>query len=42
MNFTENNNIPGLIMLIDFRKAYDSLSVDVIEQTMLFFNSRNG
>ena len=26
MNFTENHSIPGLLMLIDFEKAYDSIS----------------
>lgn len=26
MDFTENNNIPGLLVLIDFEKAFDSIS----------------
>ena len=26
MNYTEQNNIPGLLLLIDFEKAFDSLS----------------
>ena len=37
MNFTENNQIPGLVMLIDFEKAFDSVSFDFIEKTLLFF-----
>jgi len=38
MNYTENNKIPGLIMMIDFEKAFDSLSFDCIEQTLNLFN----
>ena len=26
MNYTEENNIPGLLLLIDFEKVFDSLS----------------
>ena len=37
MNFTENKQIPGLLMLIDFEKAFDSVSFDFIEKTLQFF-----
>ena len=32
MNYTERNSIPGLLMLIDFEKAFDSISWDFIYQ----------
>lgn len=38
MNFTEINNIPGLLMLIDFEKAFDTLSLNFIKKTFDFFN----
>ena len=30
MNHTEQNNIPGLLLLIDFEKAFDSLSLGLL------------
>ena len=37
MHFTEQNNIPGLIMLIDFEKAFDTISWQFISQVLDFF-----
>ena len=33
----KSNNITGLLLLIDFKKAYDSISFKYIEKTLLFF-----
>ena len=42
MSFTEENNIPGLIMLIDFEKAFDSISWNFIYKTLTYLGfSRN-
>jgi hypothetical protein len=38
MQYTEEHNIPGLLLLIDFEKAFDSLSWDFIKNTLSFFN----
>lgn len=38
MSYTEFNDIPGLMMLIDFEKAFDTVSWDFIFQTLTFFN----
>lgn len=38
MSYTEFNDIPGLLMLIDFEKAFDTVSWDFIFQTLTFFN----
>lgn len=38
MNFTEQNNIPGLLLLIDFEKAFDSLSWSFIQKVLRFLN----
>ena len=38
MKYCEENHIPGLLMLIDFEKAFDSLSFNFIEKTFDFFN----
>jgi len=38
MQYTEENNIPGLLLLIDFEKAFDSVSWTFIEKTLEFFN----
>lgn len=37
MKYTERNSIPGLLMLIDFEKAFDSISWDFIYQTLDIF-----
>ena len=36
MQYCEERNIPGLLMLIDFEKAFDSISFRFIEKTLLF------
>ena len=38
MNYAEENNIPGLLLLIDFEKAFDSVSWKFISNTLKFFN----
>ena len=38
MQSAEDNNIPGLILLVDFEKAFDSLSWSFIQKVLTFFN----
>ena len=38
MQFVEENNIPGLLLLIDFEKAFDSLSWDFMREVLTYFN----
>ena len=38
LQFTEEHNIPGLLLLIDFEKAFDSLSWSFINKVLKFFN----
>ena len=38
MKYTEDNNIPVLLMTIDFEKAFDTLEFDCIEKTLDYFN----
>jgi hypothetical protein len=37
MSFTESNNIPGLLVLIDFEKAFDSISWEFIYKVLNYF-----
>jgi hypothetical protein len=37
MNYTEENDIPGLLLLIDFEKAFDSLSWEFVHNTLSSF-----
>ena len=37
MHYAEDHNIPGLLLLIDFEKAFDSISWDFIQHTLKFF-----
>lgn len=37
MQYTEEKNIPGLLVLVDFKKAFDSLSWSFIEKSLKFF-----
>lgn len=37
MQYTEDEEIPGLLLLIDFEKAFDTLSWNFIQQTFLTF-----
>ena len=39
MNITEELNIPGLLLIIDFEKAFDSISWEFINKVLKFFNS---
>ena len=38
LNYTENNSIPGLFLLIDFEKAFDSVSHEFIIEVLDLFN----
>ena len=38
MQFVEENNIPGLLLLIDFEKAFDSLSWSFMQKVLISFN----
>ena len=38
MKHTEQKNIPGLLLLIDFKKAFDSLSWSFIQKALMFLN----
>ena len=38
LSFTEENDIPGILLLIDFEKAFDSVSWEFIENVLKFFN----
>ena len=37
MHYTEINDIPGLLMLVDFQKAFDSVSWNFLYKTLKFF-----
>ena len=37
MHYAEENNLPGLLLLVDFEKAFDSLSWKFIHNVMTFF-----
>ena len=38
MHYTEEEDIPGLLLLIDFEKAFDTLSWNFIKKTLNLFN----
>ena len=40
MNYAEKENIPGLFFIVDFEKAFDSISLDFINECLNFFNFR--
>ena len=37
MKYTEDKNIPGLLLLIDFEKAFDTISWNFIQNVLTFF-----
>ena len=38
LKYTEDNTIPGLLMTLNFEKAFDTLSFNFIEKTLIHFN----
>ena len=38
MQYTEENNIPGVLLMIDFEKAFDTVSWKFIHKCLEFFN----
>ena len=38
MNYTEENNVPDLLLLIDFKKALESLSWSFMNKPMKYLN----
>jgi hypothetical protein len=38
MNYTDVENVPGMLLLIDFEKPFDSLSWNFIQKCLKIFN----
>ena len=38
ISYTEQQNIPGLLLFVDFEKAFDSLEWPFIEKTLTYYN----
>ena len=38
LQFTEEERIPGILLLVDFEKAFDSLSWSFVNKVLKFFN----
>ena len=41
LNYANTNNKKGLMMLIDFEKAFDTVAWSFIEKCLLFFNFKS-
>ena len=41
MRYTEDENIPGILLIIDFEKAFDSISWEFITEVLDYFNFEN-
>jgi hypothetical protein len=41
MHYTKKENIPDLLLLIDFEKKIDTVSWDFIDKVLIFFNFRS-
>ena len=41
MRYTEDENIPGILLIIDFEKAFDSISWEFITEVLDYFNFGN-
>ena len=41
LHYTEENDIPGILLLIDFEKAFDSISWSFLYEVLKFFNFGN-
>ena len=37
MNYVEEENLPGLLLIVDFKKAFDSISLEFIGKVFDFF-----
>ena len=38
MTYAESNNLPGILLFIDFRKAFDTIEWDFIQKSIEMFN----
>ena len=38
IDYAKNHNLTGLLLLVDFEKAFDSISFKFIEKSLIFFN----
>ena len=38
INYVEKQNIPGLLLFVDFKKAFDTLQLTFVEKTLSFYN----
>ena len=42
LHYAKDNNLPGLLLLIDFEKAFDSVSHSMIIKSLHFFGFKEG
>ena len=38
ISYAEQQNVPGMLLFIDFEKAFDTLEWKFLEKTLLFYN----